>query len=189
MTERVMKTFGRVRSIDEESRQVEVAVSTERIARDGAVIMQGGWDLSHYTQNPVVLWAHDDRSLPVAKTISSRVQDGVLLQTHEFASHPRAQEVFEAVRDGFVNATSVRWLPGQYEWRKVDGQDILYFTNGHQLLESSYVPIPADPHALVLRENGEPLDRAAFPDPNQPQVNEDEDILSAINQIKEKLSE
>ncbi len=151
-----LETYGLIREIDEERRRVRVVVSTGDVARDDAVIDQSGWVFTNYDRNPVVLWAHDDRSLPIARAIPELrvVTDNELIETHEFATHPRALEVFEAVTGGFVSATSVRWSPGETAMRKVGNRNVLVFTKGHELLESSYVPIPADPGCLVVRADG-----------------------------------
>lgn len=156
-----LQTFGFVRNIDEESRRVQVVVSTGDLARDDAVIDQSGWVFDNYDRNPVVLWAHDDRSLPIAKSVPSlRVQtENELVETHEFSDHPFADTVFNQVRGGFVSATSVRWLPGKTTMKQIGGRSVLVFTEGHELLESSYVPIPADPGCLVQRADGKRLVR------------------------------
>jgi HK97 family phage prohead protease len=154
-----LQTFGHVRAIDAENRRVTVVASTSTVARDGAIIEARGWDLSYYERNPVVLWAHNDRELPIGRTVRSDITDSELIQTHEFASHPAAEEVWQAVRDGFVQATSVRWIPGETAIRTMpSGDRVLVFTKGHQLLETSYVPIPADPGAMILRADGRPFD-------------------------------
>lgn len=161
-----LETFGQVRAVDDDARQVTVVVSTGDIARDGAIIDQRGWQLGPYERNPVVLWAHDDHALPIAKTLRTTTSESEMVQVHEFAEHARAQEVFALVRGGFVNATSVRWIPGETEVRKVgagkDARNVLVFTQGHELLETSYVPIPADTGALVVRADGSPFDPEQF---------------------------
>lgn len=161
-----LETFGYVRSSDEDSRRVEVVVSSGDVARDGAIIDQSGWNTRNYERNPVVLWGHDDHSLPIARATETRIDGTDMVQVHEFAKHTRAEEVFQAVRGGFVNATSVRWIPGETEVRKVgtgkDARNVLVFTKGHELLEVSYVPIPADPNALVLRADGKPFDVSSY---------------------------
>lgn len=156
-----LQTFGFVRKVDEENRRVQVVVSTGDLARDDAIIDQRGWVFANYDRNPVVLWAHDDRSLPIAKSVpSERVQtDNELIETHEFADHPFAEQVWNQVRGGFVSATSVRWLPGKTTMKQMNGRSVLVFTEGHELLESSYVPIPADPGCLVMRADGQRLVR------------------------------
>ena len=165
-----MQSFGYVRAHDEESRRVTVVASTGDIARDGAIIDPDGWDLEPYGRNPVVLWAHRDDELPIARTIESRVEKNALIQVHEFFDHPMAENVFRLVRAGGVNTTSVRWIPGETEIRVQgkgkDAREVLVFKRGHQLLETSYVPVPADPGAIVMRANGETLDLAAYwPEP------------------------
>lgn len=169
-----LQTFGFVRAVDIENRRVTSVVSTDAIARDGAIIDQGGWDLAHYLRNPVVLWAHDDRSLPIGRTLETQRTDHELIQVHEFATHPRAEEAWGAIRDGYVHATSVRWMPGETEVRVVgEGKakrSVLVFTKGHQLLETSYVPIPADPGAIVLRADGEPFDIREYLPPTPAQA-------------------
>ena len=161
-----LESHGYVHAIDLDNRRVTVVVSTGDIARDGAIIQQDGWNLGNYERNPVVLWGHDDHSLPIARTISTTTGANELIQVHEFASHPRAQEVFDAVNGGFVNATSVRWTPGETEVRTIsegkNKRQVLVYTRGHELLEVSYVPIPADPGALVLRADGSRVDVADY---------------------------
>lgn len=154
-----LQTFGRVRSIDEAQRRVQVVVSTGDLARDDAVIDQSGWVFGNYDLNPVVLWAHDDKSPPIAKAIPSQrvVTENELIEVHEFADHPFADQIWNGVRGGFISATSVRWLPGETQMRKVGNRSVLVFTKGHELLESSYVPIPADPGCLVVRADGQRL--------------------------------
>lgn len=151
-------------------------MSTGDIARDGAIIEQDGWDLSYYEKNPVVLWAHNDRNLPIAKTIKSVRSDNELVQIHEFFTHDFAEDVFQLVKNGGINATSVRWLPGETEVRAVgtgkNKRDVLVFTRGHQLLETSYVPIPADPGALVLRADGSRLDPQEYQQQPEPEAEE-----------------
>lgn len=179
-----LETFGRVREIDDARRRVRVVVSTGDVARDDAIIDQRGWDFRHYDLNPVVLWAHDDRSLPIARAIPGErvVTDHELIEVHEFAEHPAAEQVWAAVRGGFVNATSVRWMPGATEWRSVGGREVLVFTSGHELLESSYVPIPADPGCLVLRSDGGRVDVREY----APRTDEgtDEAAIAAVAQAR-----
>lgn len=182
-----LQSFGHVRSIDDENRRVEVVVSTGEVARDGMVIDPRGWDLRAYERNPVVLWGHDDfRQPPIARTVESRITDEALIQVHEFdapGNDPFADTIFNKIRAGLINATSVRWTRGLVEVRKMavkgsDGkertQDVVVFVRGHQLLETSYVSIPADPGALVLRSDGARIDVREFitPEPATEAVQE-----------------
>lgn len=152
-----MQSFGYVRTIDEKSRQVTVLVSTGKKARDGMIISPDGWVLEHYHVNPVVLWAHDASSLPIAKAIrTDRTPDG-LVQVHEFATSPRADEIFQMIVGGFINATSVRWLPIDARFEFVDGEDVLVFIR-QELLETSWLPVPSDPYCVAMRADGAAVD-------------------------------
>ena len=166
-----LESYAYVRAVDEESRRVTVVASTGDLARDGMVIDPEGWDLRAYERNPVVLWGHDDRQPPIGRAVQSTVTPDALIQVHEFATHPRAEEIYQLVRGGFVNAVSVRWMPGETEVRTVgegkQKRQVVVFTRGHQLLETSFVSVPADAGALVLRADGGALTIADFlpPDP------------------------
>lgn len=148
--------YGHVREIDSQRRRVRAAISTADVARDGAVIEPRGWRFENYDRNPVVLWQHDRSRPPIARAIPSEriVTEREVIDVHEFARHAEAELIWELVAEGFVNATSVSWIPGTTEIRRIDGQDVLVFVDGHELLEVSYVTVPADPGALVLRADG-----------------------------------
>ena len=50
-------------------RHVLAAVSTDAIDRDGEVVVPRGIDKTHFQKNPVVLWAHDYRTMPIGKAL------------------------------------------------------------------------------------------------------------------------
>ncbi len=184
-----LQTFGQVRAIDEASKRVTVVVSTGDVARDEMIIDQAGWLFENYDRNPVVLWGHNDREMPVARAISSeRVRtSNELIETHEFdAEDERAMLLFKKIQRGFVNATSVRWNPISWEWRKIDGQEYLVFTK-QELLESSYVSIPADPGALIVRaQDMAPLDREQFRPHITPRESPLERLAEALEPFRNK---
>jgi len=169
-----LQSFGHIRAIDEEAKRATVVVSTGDVARDGMIIETAGWRFDAYDRNPVVLWGHDDSQMPVARAKAAEriVTSNELIETHEFdAEDSRAMELFSKIVRGFVNATSVRWNPLRWEFRKIAGEEVLVFTD-QELLESSYVAIPADPGALVVRAGGkEPIDPNQFrPEPSHAEV-------------------
>ena len=125
-------------------------ISTEDVDRDGDVARVSGWQLDNYRKNPVVLFGHDASELPVGRAKRTWISnDNKLKAEVEFASHQRAKDVETLVRQGFLNTTSVGFMPLEAGPRKdVDHPWALEFTK-QELLEFSFVPIPANPQAQV----------------------------------------
>jgi len=121
----------------------EVVVSTSDRDRQGDIVMQDGWVLDNYKSNPVVLWAHDYWQLPVGVCDEIKVIDGKLVAKGRFAEHEFAQEVRKLHEAGMLPATSVGFIPLETE-----GNVILRA----ELLEFSFVPVPANPMALSLAQ-------------------------------------
>lgn len=131
--------------IDETNRMIVGAVGSSGIIdRHGESINPEGWVLDNYVKNPVVLFAHDYRSLPVGKADKVWFEDGKLLFNIKFADTQMGNEVFSLFKDGFLNAFSVGLIPE--EWG-TSGKDA-YTIMKQELLELSVVPIPANPEAL-----------------------------------------
>lgn len=156
-----LESFGRLRVFDPDERSVIAVISTGDIARDNAIIEPKGWDFRNYDRNPVILWQHDSNSRPIARTTELMATEKELVAKAQFnMNNPQAVDVFNDIEGGFVNATSVRWLPKKTEVRKVgkgkDARDVLVFLE-QELLEWSFVTVPADPLALIVRADGGPL--------------------------------
>lgn len=119
----------------------EVIISTADRDRQGDIIMQDGWVLDNYLKNPVVLFGHDYWSLPVGVCDEIKVIDGKLVAKGRFAGHAFAQEIRKLYDAGMLRTTSVGFIPLEQE-----GNVILKA----ELLEFSFVPVPANPMALSL---------------------------------------
>jgi hypothetical protein len=122
----------------------EVIVSTEEVDRQGETIDQAGWDLTFYRMNPVVLWAHDYSSLPIGITDEIEVKDGKLVARGRFApeeANPFAQQIRKLYDLKIVRATSVGFIPKEAQDNRILKAE---------LLEWSFVPVPANPFALSL---------------------------------------
>lgn len=164
-----LESFGLLREVDNEAHRVTAVISTGDVARDGAIIEAGGWDFSNYNKNPVVLWMHDDGAMPFARTVDLMATDKELIARAEFdMEDPLGAIAFRKISNGFVNSTSVRWLPKKTEIRTEgegdDKHDILVFLE-QELLEWSFVTIPADPSALIVRADGAPFSVADYREP------------------------
>ncbi|MBU2177581.1 MAG: hypothetical protein KJ556_21015, partial [Gammaproteobacteria bacterium] len=65
-------------------RQYEFTASTADQDRDGEVIDVSGWDLKNFKKNPVIMFAHDYRTLPIGRATKIGVRDGKLVNNVEF---------------------------------------------------------------------------------------------------------
>jgi HK97 family phage prohead protease len=125
-------------------------ISTASIDREGDIIAVDGWELDRYKENPVVLWAHDYHTPPIAKAVDVSVKDGVLVTTDRFTPediNPFGAMIYRMVKGGFLKATSVGFKPIEWTFNEDHrGYDFLR----SELLEHSVVPVPANPEALVM---------------------------------------
>ena len=119
----------------------KVVISTADEDRQGDMLDQSKWNLVNYEANPVVLWAHDYYSLPIGVCTSIKVEGGELVAEGKFAPgelNPLAAQIAGLYNAGFIKATSVGYI--QHEDESLE------------LLEFSFVPVPANPFALSMRQ-------------------------------------
>jgi len=124
-------------------------VSTPEEDRDGDVVNPEGFALDAYRRaGAPVLWAHDTKQPPIAKSPDIRVVKGVLRAVAEFPEkgiYPLADTIRGLVNGGFIKGASVGFHPISAEPRKGRG---VYFQKA-ELLEWSILPIPSNRSALV----------------------------------------
>jgi HK97 family phage prohead protease len=134
------------------NRQIKFTISTSGIDRENDRLSADGWSLKSYRKNPVVMFAHDYKQLPVARAVSITQQDGNLVSTAEFATadlNPFADTVYRMIKGGFLNAVSVGFRPKKFKSIQRDNGNQGFDFEEQELLEYSVVPIPANPDALV----------------------------------------
>jgi len=150
----VQEMLAKIKS-SEDSGSFQVIISTGDVDRMGESIDPKGWDLGFYKNNPVVLWAHDYMNPPIGMTESVEEKDGKLIATGKFApaeANPFAQQVRKLYDAGFVRTASVGFI----EKERLDNN-----ITKAELLEWSFVPVPANPFALsTLSKAG--IDTEAF---------------------------
>lgn len=139
--------------------QFTFVASTETVDREGDIIMSDGWDLEAYSRNPVVLFGHDYRSLPVGRAVAVKIEQSQLHVSVDFTPddvNPDGYRIYKLVQAGFLNAVSVGFRPIKYIWNdEHNGYDF----QGQELLELSIVPVPANQEALLAAALGDPLQR------------------------------
>jgi HK97 family phage prohead protease len=129
------------KAADNTSGTFEVVITTEHLDRYNEVIKLDGWELENYKKNAVVLWGHDHHLLPIGVCTSLTITDGKMIAKGKFATHEHAQEIRKLYDLGIVKATSVGFIEKEREGNLITKAE---------LIEFSFVSVPANPHALSL---------------------------------------
>ena len=146
-------------------RLVRFCFSTGDVDRSGDRIEQTGWSLRAFQDNPVCLFNHNPEK-PIGKASRVFVSGSAprLMGDIEFMGpdlSKLADAVFRMVKGGFLRATSVGFVP--LEWEPIPRSDGIHFKKC-ELLEISVVAVPANSGALLaearrLKLSAEDLDR------------------------------
>jgi len=148
-----------IKDVDEEDRSFLAVASTGIKDRDGDILEPTGWKLKNFRTNPVVLWAHDYRGLPIARATDIKVEDNKLMFRPQFATkeiYPFADTVFQLYKNKYLRTFSVGFIPLKFEdieeeeEGKQCGPHGRKFTS-QELLEISGCPVPSNVEALAER--------------------------------------
>jgi HK97 family phage prohead protease len=140
----------RIRRSTKESRSIDVVASTDAVDSYGEIVEQS-WDLKRYLANPVVLFAHNSRELPIGTARDVKLEGGALVATLDFVSaeaNPKAEQVWQLIQQGALRAVSVGFRSRTVRAEKRDGKEV-YVLADNELHEISVVPIPANPEAVA----------------------------------------
>jgi len=168
--------------------------SSPGIDRDGDTVDQMGIDTTAFKLNPVVLWAHDYRSPPVAKVKATWLREGKLHGSIAFppqGTYALSDTLHALVDAGFLNAVSIGFMPMETEPLE-DGKGLNY--KKIELMELSLVPVPSCREAL-LAAAATGIDTSAVTDwargvldtPPEPNMGEIVPILKEISEQIEQL--
>jgi HK97 family phage prohead protease len=139
-------------------RRQRFVASDETVDRYGDVIRANGWQLDAYRKNPVLLFGHQSRALPIGRVEPIAVEGTRLVATAEFAPAGMsafADTVWQMVRAKILNAVSVGFAPLAPPNPRFDenGDWTGFEFVAQELLELSVVPVPANPSALQLAKS------------------------------------
>jgi len=117
------------------------------------IAFNGGGKASdaRFKKNPVILFAHDNRSLPIGKAPNTEVRDGQLETEIQFASAaacPMAEHVWQSIQEETLRAVSVGFRPKTIRKERHDDKDVFVLAD-NELYEISVVPIPSNPDAVA----------------------------------------
>jgi HK97 family phage prohead protease len=149
-----------------EARTIVATISTPVVDRDGDVVLPSGLDAKAFKKNPVVLFGHDNWSMPIGKVTRLRNPRSGVEATIKLAdrpeSHPPTEEwvpdtILELFDQGILNAFSIGFIVKDGGWREATTRDVRQFGDNvrrvitnWELLELSVVPVPANQEALAM---------------------------------------
>lgn len=137
-------------NFNDDLRTFEAIASTPVQDRQGDSVLQNGWFVDNFIKNPVIPWAHDYSTPPVARAIEIGINaQGNLQFTYQAPPeglYELADTIWNLYRNGFMFAFSVGFIPLDYEGDYREG----YTFTKAELLEISAVVVPANPQAVAL---------------------------------------
>jgi hypothetical protein len=137
------------------TRRKRFVASDETVDRYGDIIRASGWQLDNFRRNPVLLFGHVSRSLPLGKVEPIAVEGTRLIAHAEFTPDGTSafnDTVWHMVDQGFLNAVSVSFMPLADPNPMFDASKQLtgFEFVAQELLELSVVTVPANPNAIAL---------------------------------------
>jgi hypothetical protein len=166
----------------DEERIVEAVASAGSLDQMKDIVNPGGWDLSVYKSNPVLLFNHKDDE-PIGAVVRIRQEDNPhydesksfdhertrLMAIPYFARTAAGDEKLVLYKTGSLRAFSVRFRPT--ELRKLSEAEkedfgltspLSIFSQRQRLIELSSVTLPAHPEALVTAKSSDGLSEAVL---------------------------
>ena len=144
-------------------------INTAAIDRDAEVTLPEGGIMDDYKTNPVVMFGHDYKTLPIGKCESLKLDSKGWKAKTVYANTDKASEIFEYRRAGFPLAESIGFIPIEsisqgdvgFEdlakdlakrgaFKRGDIPKIRRIHSKWAMLEYSDVPIPSNPEALQV---------------------------------------
>ncbi|MCB2225711.1 MAG: HK97 family phage prohead protease [Desulfarculaceae bacterium] len=160
---------------DEDKRTFWAVASSPTVDRQGDLVEPTGWDFANFLKNPVIPWAHDYASPPVARALAVKVENGRLLFKAQFPTaeeYAFADTIYRLYKGGYLRAFSVGFAPLESEvaTHRLNGRALTGTRYLRQeLYEISCVTLPANPEALVaLGIKGRSTPSPATPGAPQP---------------------
>lgn len=176
------------------NREAEFVISTETVDTYGTVFMADGWDLTRYSQNPIVAYGHrtwsDDPDMIIG-TSEVRIENKQLIGKVRFEAedvNPTAEKIWRKVQAGTLRMASVGANPIEWRWGVFDNgenPDVLYFVRS-ELFEWSIVPIGSNPDALKRSKQSIEEMRAALPPQNTPATEETPEAETVNLSVRER---
>lgn len=121
----------------------KVIATTSDVDRDGESILVEGWTFENFMKNPIMLFGHNywDMHAIVGAATSVTIQGKDVVVEGMFADTEEGQYIRKLYDDGILKTVSVGFIPLERQGNVITKAE---------LLEVSFVPVPANPEALSL---------------------------------------
>ena len=139
--------------LNEKAGLISAVVSTEDVDRDGDIIRQEGWNLTHFSAHPILLSSHNYRGLTnqIGEWTQMKVEGTELVGEAKYYIKDGNEEAdwgFKLAKRGRA-AFSVGFVPDMSRAKQIEANgNISYEYQGQELLEVSQVTVPSNPQAL-----------------------------------------
>ena len=123
----------------------KVIATTSGVDRDGESILVEGWDFQNFMKNPVILFGHNywDMHCIVGAATEVYVEGNSVIVEGVFANTQEGQYIRQLYDDGILKTVSVGFIPHEKNGNVITKAE---------LLELSFVPVPANPEAISLEK-------------------------------------
>lgn len=190
----LVKRIGEIKIsvMTEENGVFEVIATTEDIDRHGETIKIDGWDLQNYLKNPIILFGHSYNELEdiIGRATDVRFDGTSMIVKGTFASaeaNPKAQQLRKLYEEGIVKTVSVGFIPLER-----DPYNPSVITRA-ELLELSFVPVPANPEALdVMKRCGVDVETFSKKDEDKKKFDTKEafsEVIQTLGKISRDVEE
>lgn len=172
---------------DLEENEFIVRMTGETKDRHGTVIDLNTLKTDNFKKNPVLLYAHEDRSIPVGKVKDFWKEGKSMYARVEVDGHTEFEELLiKKLNAGSLNACSIGFSPqdATMERKKDDEKGEYILVKGAELIELSIASIGSNPDALVLKRS---LEEAL--DVNNVSVEEINTLIKTFSEAVEVLRE
>ncbi len=151
-----------VKDVSERDRTVTSVITTDRVDRDGEVVVTKGLNFDGFDANPVVLFMHDPCS-PIGKCNGRTAKTHEHIAVTEFAETDLADEIFKLYMGGFLKGWSIGMdyntvqrepLTEADVRKRADWAGANAVIRSASVVEYSAVSIPANAEALSRAHQG-----------------------------------
>lgn len=142
-----------------EERTYWFVISDESRDRDGDIVVQSTMKMGNFQKNPIILFAHQYDTLPVAQGVEWKTENGRTKMKIKFAdkgTHALADDVESCVAQDLLRTVSIGFMV--YKSEELTEEDrkmrpeMQYGRRLHaELLEVSFAPVPSNANAGRIR--------------------------------------